>query len=483
MSSTTLTTEQRVAKLCERLEPVLDKMDGFEKLDDRIKAVEKMLDVDGDEPLDHAKIREEFEKNRAFREETKRAIKNRRDGFYASGIEEAPFNVTKALFGWSRGRGSKRGFEEAGAMAEFEAMQECLRAAEKNYSPAVLKASGITVGNTESAASLIADQLLGEVIPDVYSQSAFVNLNGQGDGRTRVRVVDGLVGGEQKLNGFQRGFVFYWVGAGEDLTQSKFKTYEKKLAPHKMGALTSIDEDMELLASPGFDALMRGDLVNGASEEIDRVIAFGAGGREPIGICNTPGVQFYSAEDGTFYTVGSADLSTINSGDWQGAVLDFDGLEGLDLHMAEAKIRPTASRATISGDRYFSQLKRLKVENYSTQTTGQPYLLGMPMLSDARLRELIGDFGRSQLDQFLPTKPGASIGAPSATGTANCETVVRGNMDEVLFARWAGMEITDDRGLGSGFPSGSMLVKLVMRADVLVREVRALRFCPDAQVA
>lgn len=477
-----LTTEQRVAKLCERMEPLLDKMGGFEKLDDRIKAVETLLDTDGD-PIDMKAVRQHIEESKAFREQTAKALKNRRDGFYASGIEEAPFNVTKALFGWSRGRGSKRGFEEAGAMAEFEAMQECLRAAEKNYSPAVLKASGITVGNTESAASLIADQLLGDIIPDVYSQSAFINLNGQSDGRTRVRVVDGLVGGEQKLNGFKRGFVFYWVGAGEDLTQSKFQTYDKKLAPHKMGALTSIDEDMELLASPGFDGLMRGDLVNGASEEIDRVIAFGVGGREPVGICNTPGVKFYTAQAKTFHTVGQTTLSSLNSGDWQGAVLDFDGLEALDLHMAEEKIRPTASRATVSGDRFFSQLKQLKVDNYSAQTTNRPYLLGMPMLTDARLRELIGDFGRSQLDFFLPTKPGASIGAPSATGGTNCETVVRGNMDEVLFARWAGMEITDDRGLGSGFPSGSMLVKLVMRSDVLVREVRAMRFCPDAKVA
>ena len=61
--------------------------------------------------------------------------------------------------------------------------------------------------------------------------------------------------------------------------------------------------------------------------------------------------------------------------------------------------------------------------------------------------------------------------------------IVIHELGHYLFARWAGMEITDDRGLGSGFPSGSMLVKLVMRADVLVREVRAMRFCPDAKVA
>ena len=486
--SDTQTTEQRVAKLCDRLEPVLDKIGGFEKFNDRIKAVEALLDVEG-EPLNHRVVREEFEALKAAQEKIKNHLRNKRDAFYVSGLEDQHFDLPRFSLGWVNGHGAKAGFEAAGAMNEYEIATQCIEAARKRHGDAALKASGITSGSSETAANFIPDQVLAEVIPAIYAQSAFINLTGDGGkGSTRIRVMDGLFGGEVRLNGFQGGFVPFWIGADDDIPESKFKTKQLTMRPKKLGMLTSINEDLELLGGgAGLDGLMRDDMSQRASDELDNVIPFGTGGNQPLGICKTPGVQFYSAQAKVFGTLGTTVLSTLNSGDWTGGVLNFDGLDELDLSMAEDKIRP-ANRTTWSGDRFFSALKRLKVENYSAQSSGNPYLLGMPMLTNARLAELIGPFAASTHDFFVPSLPGASIGAPAATAVAagaaglTCETVIRGNGSELILGRWAGVQITDDGGKGVGFASGAKYVRFVFRCDLLVREPRALRICPDAKV-
>ena len=416
---------------------------------------------------------ESLEKVKAHQATMKEQIRTSKHGFYIPGIEDKSkdFNFMRACLGVKLG-GTKAIFEKLGAGSEFE----LLKAVQDKYGEEFgLRKDAQRTDDHALGGAMVPDQVIPDVIPAIYGRSAFINLDGEGE--TIISVVDGLFGKEARIPKFDGGMVAYWIAEGEQVAQSLVNSKTITGSPHKLMVLGKITKEMREMQGFGFDQMWRRDMIRKAALKLDWTIAYGTGAEMPRGIVNHPDVKIFSAQAKAVIT--RSGIAAANGGDWQGGELDFDQLDEMWGVLEDDDIMLDAA-GSVSGPRYFRRLKRIKVENYAGQTANAPYLIGVPMVPDGRLRELIGPFGKTT-NIATNKKPGASVGAPSATGAAKFTDVFTGNMREVLFLRWAGIEIDSDQGLGSGFAADTELVKLRMRGDVVIRQERDLIFCPDAR--
>lgn len=458
-----VTPEQRVAELATRMGALLEGDNGLTARMGRIEDNQKALQANA---LDAKKVTEELERIKAAQEQVIRSIRNNRNGVFIPGLEDEnvakQFSLMRVLSAVKTGDWSRAGFER-------EIMDQAKTKAQQ-------------VSNDTLGGYFVPDQVIADVIGALYAQSVFINLVGgaTGGAQTRVRVIDGLVG-NVKIPKFDGGCIAYWIGENDAYVESQANTGLVTMNQRKLGVLVALTAEMMRSGAYGFENLLRQDMTTALALEADRAIAYGNGGdHTPRGITRMSGIKVY--ENHATAPVVHATLAAGKAvADWAGAVLNFDGLDNMQLALEEDKVTLDASFATISCPRFFKQLKQLKVENYSSQTTGQPYLIGMPMLPDARLREIIGDFGRTT--QIPSTAlPGAGIGGTTTSAVAKHSDVFMGNFSNVLVGRWSGIEIADDGGKGSGFTSDRTYVKVRMYMDVAARQERALIVCPNAQV-
>lgn len=457
---------------------------GIKGLKERVSALDllvKRVDEDA-KRLNVAGVLTEFEKMKATLDQTVRAIRTSKSGLYISGIEDEPFNLLKTFIAirvCGAGGNQKAVFEAEGAGREYEILSQVRAKHQERI--AALKANAQNVGSDQYGGNFVPDQVIPEVIAAIYTRSVFINL--VGEGTSRLSVMDGLYGGNVKIPKFLGGMVAYWIGEEDAYTDSAVRTGDVTMNPKKLGCLARITDAMRRFSGFGYDKLFQNDFVRAMAKKLDWTCLYGTGSdNAPRGIVNVDGIKIYSAQSKKIGTRGTDTLSGAQfQADWLGAELDFDGLDNIRLALEEDDIELDASAATISCPRYFTRLKQLKVSNFDAQTSEKPYLIGLPMIPDSRLAELIGPFGKTTQ---IPTtnKPGASISAPSASGTAKFTDVVFGNFMDIILGRWSGLEIENDDGKGLGFTSDYTYVKSRMYVDLGYRMPRSLVLCPDAQV-
>ena len=426
--------------------------------------------VDGLEKLDVAKFIQEFEKLRASHESVIKAIRTSKSGLYIPGIgdEKKKFSLLKAMIAVKTGKWDQAGYEK-------EVMDQAAKTKESHV-----------IGIDSQGGFFVPDQVIPEVIGAIYAASVLVSLDG--DGVTRVSVLDGLMGIPCKIPKFKSGMIAYFIGEEDDYVESAVKAGNITLTPKKLGVLARITNEMQRFSSFGFENMLRRDFIKAAAKKIDHTVLYGTGtDNMPKGVFNFinaanlaqadrnayPSVQVYKAEDSSLWN-GSA---VANSA---GGELDFDDLMEMQGALEDIAIAPDNTFATIAAPRYFRRLKQLKILNFNGQTTGQPYLLGVPMLTDAKLRDLIGDYGK-HTQMPSQQKAGASLGWTS-TSAAKFGDVAMGNWGEVVFGRWSGIEIEDDGGKGQYFINDETLIKLRMFCDVSMRHEQSIVVCPDAQM-
>jgi hypothetical protein len=246
-------------------------------------------------------------------------------------------------------------------------------------------------------------------------------------------------------------------------------------------------------------------MVKALAKKIDWTIPFGTGGDNmPRGIAHWnsgghrvagtddagnavgPGVKVFRADTNVSMTYDAAQTLGDGSG-FVGGEIDFDSLSLMRLMFEEDGVDVSSSSfATIAAPRYWDRLRRIKVENYTGQTTGQPYLIGIPILTESRLADLVGPMGK--MNQLATNSPPGAAGnnvVPvfgGASATAKFSGLFMGDFSQVIFGRGSGIEIEDDAGKGTGFTTDSTYLKVRMYADQLIRDPRAVGFTPDVQV-
>jgi len=476
--------EQEVIDLLKQVNGLLGPAGSFNATLERMKNLETAIGPLKD--LDVPKIHERMEKLHAGYESLVRTIRSSKGGLYVSGIEDVKdFSVLRAMLGRKYGDASKK-WANVGAELEFEIIQAASQKRREQFAKA-----NITMGDDVSAGSFIPDQVIPDVIGAIYTASVFISL--EGEGQTRVSLIDGLVGGNVKIHKFEGGLVAAWIGEEDPFPASSVKTGTVTMNPHKLGLFVGITEEMRRFGGFGFEGLLRRDMVRAAAKKMDWTIAYGyASENAPRGIAKTKGIKLFSALSGKYETYDPSTTNLANTTNYQadwasGAVFGFDGIDNAILALEEDDIVLDESFAIVSGPRYFKRLKQLKAEQFSGQVTAGgpniPYLIGAPMIPDARLQDIIGPFGKST--QIKKGLAGASVGAPttatSPTGDV-CEDVFLGNFSDVVVGRWAGIEITDDEGRGTGFATDVVNMKLRLLADVTHRQPRTMVLVPDAKV-
>lgn len=451
-----VTKEQEAAAILAKLNGLFEGDEGLPTVISRMKELEKQ--VEGLKGFNPKEAAEEFEKLKASHEAVVKAIRHSKRGLYVPGIEDEAdrFSMLKTMIGVKTGN-----WKDAGR--------------EKEIIDSVRAKASQNIGSDNLGGSFVPDQVIPDVIAAIYTQSVFVGL--EGSGTTSVSILDGLNGGNVKVPKFDGGLIAYWIGEEDEYAESNTTVGDISLNPKKLGVLVRVTDSMKKFAGYGFETLLRQDLVRAAAKKLDWTVAFGTGADNmPRGIVNHTGIKVYRAEDGTVLTQTQAAAVS----DWQGGTLDFDGLDNMNLALEEDDIQLDSSSKKISCPRYFTYLRQLKTKNYNGQTDSQPYLLGLPMLSDARLQEMIGAYGKST--QITASGlPGASINGTTTSVTTKFTTVFGGNLNNIILGRWGGIEIDDDGGKGKGYTSDHTYMKLRLYADVGIRQERSIIICPDAR--
>lgn len=441
------------------------------------KFMEKFEDVDVD-ALDFKAVHSEWEKMKAWHEGYVHQIKtSNHNGLHIPGLEDTgeSFSIIRAICGAMTGEWDKHG-----AGYEKEVMK-------------VYREKLAQVGGIQSAGGFfIPDQQLADVIPQIFTRSRLINLNGEG--QTRVSVLDGLIGGNVRIPRFVGGVIAFWIGEGDAYVESRSKVGDLTMTPKKLGILVRLTEEMRRMASFGFEGLLRTDMVRAAAKEYDRAILFGRGSdNEPRGAINAvdnamlanietgdgdinanPTVRVWDTENSTAW-------NGTNPSDAQGGELNFDGIDEMMGMLEDRDIDIEDSAALIAPPRYIRRLRQLKVSEFSGQTSDRSYLIGVPRLPDNRMAEVIGDFDKTTQ---IGTKqvPGANLAWPSATGSSIHGEVFYGNWSEVVVGRWGGLEIDTDDGKGTGFTSDHIYVKLRLWTDIAFRHPQAIVVAPDVRM-
>lgn len=424
--------------------------------------------------LDLKSVLQEFEQLKAAHEKTVTALRNSRRGLYVPGLEDE--GVTKQF---SLLRACTAVKNKDWKNASFE--QEVIKAARDRLEK--LKAAHV-IGDDELGGFFVPDQVIADVIAAIYTTSQLISLDGD-DGTTRIRVLDNLIGGNVKIPRFLGGLIAYWIGEEDEYAESQTNVGDMKLSPHKLGVLAKLTAEMQTFAGFGFEQMFRTDMVRAAAKKLDYTAMFGRGGDNmPKGIAHTDGIYIYSAQSNDYGVLGTDALGGAKfQADWDGAELGYKGLQAMQLALEENDITPDDSAWWGSHPRFWARLKDLRVPPAASPSAGEErqFVLGLPMISDARLAEAIGNFFKSTQ---WPTSnvPGATISAPQTGGASKYGDVLYGNLSEVVMGRWAGLQITDDAGRGKGFTSDHAYVKLRLWADFGVRETKALILCPDAKM-
>lgn len=452
---------EMAAKLLGELGDLMDGDEGLKTMASRMKALEGSVEELAG--LDIGKAVEKFEQLQEGLKAVENQIRTSRSGAYVPGLEDESKNFSLVrLFNAVREKNLDKAPNE------------------KAIIDAVREKAAQSVGDDEMGGFFVPDQVIPDVISALYKRSAFINLTGEGD--TNVTVVDGLRGGNVKIPRFDGGTQGYWIGEEDDYTESSATVGDVSMNPKKAGVLLKMTDTMRKMTGYGLEGLIRNDMVEALGNLVDYAIPYGTGGaNKPRGIMHNPKIRLWSSESSATVENNATAINAANGGDWQGAEMTFDDLENALLAIEEGDITLDSSQRFIAAKRFFTRLRQIKVSHYSGQAAEKAYLLGSPMLSNARLAELIGQFSWSNQ---LPTTglPGASVNAPTTSTDQQFGDVFMGNMNTILFGRWGGLEIEDDQGKGIGFKSDHFFLKIRMYCDIGFRREEALLACPDAQM-
>ena len=463
--------EQEVARrLLANVENMSKNYDGLLTEVNKIQGELKKFDGFDPSTIDIKAAITDFEKTKALVQQMKADRRHSQGRISGLEAEAKNFSMIRAMYAIKTGDWSRAGLENeifAAARTKAQAM-----------------------GLDSAGGYFIPDEVIEDVISAIYTQSALINLSG--DGTTRVSVLDGLSGGSVKVPKFLGGVVAYWIGEGDEFSEAQTKVGDMMLNPKKLGVLVRMTQEMRSFSSYGFENLLRTDMIRASAKVLDRSILYGTGtANTPRGIVNAvntgnlskndlkafPSVQVYDASTAAAWN-GTA--ITANQGN-DNAALDFDGLDRMIALLEDNDITADASSAFLAHPKYFRKVKQLKVDNYSGQAgANAPYLLGAPRLPDARLTDIIGNFAKSTQ---IPTNntAGQSVGWTGSSDAGHTD-VFYGNWNEVVLGRWGGIEIEDDGGRGKGFTSDQIYMKMRLYVDVGLRHDQSIAVCPNAKL-
>jgi len=184
----------------------------------------------------------------------------------------------------------------------------------------------VNVGTATAGGYLVGENLMVGSFIEILKNSMVVAALG-------AQVLRDLIG-DVAIPKQTGGATGYWVGEGDDVTESAQTFGQVTLRPKTVGAFTDITRRTIIQSSMDVEALIRDDLIQTLALKVDLAALNGAGTpHEPLGIMGTSGV-------------GSVTLNAANTPDW-GDIVDLESAVAVDNALT-GSLAYTAN-ATIQG--------------------------------------------------------------------------------------------------------------------------------------
>lgn len=299
---------------------------------------------------------------------------------------------------------------------------------------AVMQQRTLNVSTFTAGGALVGTDLLGGSMIDILRNATLI-----GQGPLGITELGGLIGNIAIPRQTATGTV-YWLPEGGTVTGTDVAFAQLLMVPHRMGARSSYTKQLLAQASTGVEAFVRQDQMLAMAVEEDRVTILGTGlNGEPLGITNTTGV-----------------LSNVTFG----GNATFAKIVALEYGLENANVR-TGQMAIITSPVTKSYLKQTLMVSASTF----PIYLWMAAK---------GEF---------PTINGVMAGIVNeypayATKNVTTNVVIQGVFQNVMKARWAGLDAVIDPYTGAA--SETIYVTLNQWLDIGLRYPQAFNCSTDA---
>ena len=238
------------------------------------------------------------------------------------------------------------------------------------------------------------------------------------------------------------GVTIYWVGQGEDITESDVTPQQVSLEPHGAAAYTVLSRLQNYLQS-GSEELLKEDLAEALALATDIAVLRGTGtNNQPLGMANLAG-----------------NTNALATG--SGAVPDIDDLYDMQYLLMEDNV--PGPYAWIMNPRELTTF--LKTKDTNGQYLVQPdptrasrgFLLGYPIYDTTSCRI---NLSPGTLGEFFLAR-----------------------MSDVLIGEWGAIQLETSTEAKDHFEKHELALKVIQWMDVDVRHANAVCYCGDAVTA
>lgn len=295
------------------------------------------------------------------------------------------------------------------------------------YAVGTPNAAGVLVGTTLDSASFI----------DILRNRPLVMQLG-------ARMLSGLVG---NLDIPRRTGVAttYWVAEGVGPAESNGTFDLVSFRPKTLGVLSSMTRLMMLQGTPDIEQLVRDDLAQVISLEIDRVCIDGSGAAgQPRGILNTPGI-------------GSVPIGANGGPITYDAVIDLE----TEVSMDNADI---GALNYITNAKVIGALKKLK------STTNEYLWIGTDSPLTAGTPGSLNGYPVGRTNQVPRNKS-------KGTGT-NLSCLIFGNFNDLMVGEWGILDVLPNP-YGAGYSAGNVEIRALQTLDIQVRHPESFAAITD----
>lgn len=301
----------------------------------------------------------------------------------------------------------------------------------------VLAYRDLSVGSTNGGAKLVGETLLESSFVEMLRNALVVRQAG-------ATYIDGLQGDAQ-IPRQTGGSTFYFVGEGDDVSESNPTFDQVPLTPHTVGTFVDVTRRLLIQSTPAVEGLVRRDFAEGIARAIDSTALFGnpdmtAQANRPRGVAYTAGI-------------GS------RAGGTNGAAPNRSDLVALKREVSIDNANG-ARMAFITNSKVLAKLEDTLLDTGSGRFVyeGDGILTGKPV------------WETNTVPSDLPK------------GSSNvCSAILYGDWSQLIVAAWSGIDVlSDPYTMGR---SGGLRLICLHDFDVAVRKPAAFSAMLDALTA
>jgi HK97 family phage major capsid protein len=290
------------------------------------------------------------------------------------------------------------------------------------------------VGANSTGGFTVQTDLLGQEFIDLLRNRAMVMQLG-------ASMMSGLVGNVD-IPGQATAATSYWIGEGNDLTQSEGTFKQIPLRMKTVGALSRYTRTMMMQSSIDIEAFIRNDFASIIALAIDTAAISGTGlSNQPRGILNTSGV-------------GSVALGAAGGQPTWGSIVGLIR----EIEIDNANLGGTA---WLTNPQVMSKLMTTPIQTGGTEGN---FLLKEPGNS------LCG------YPFYITNQIPANL--TKSTGT-NLSALILGNWPQLLIGEWGVFEVLANPYSSNVFPSGSVEVRCMQSIDINIRNPESFAVITD----